>query len=646
MLAVRGSSRRGTLQNTTTEQEAAAPDVFKCTTTVTRGEKAEKHGGARNDPQVSQVSQSAPVPKHVGRAELMSRDADDISQAFATIHREPSPRPSLRRVKGVACLRDHYSNDALKPVENRASESMSRATSIRSSKHLSFRERMKAINDGDSGIYIPNSPDNFIENDQQEHRTKSPRRSTSHLLATHPSAAEHPCRNLITLDMLSQILHYHTTREMLRATLSRMGNENLVDSWLKLKAQKAAQAYADTALNELQEIPNEALSSDRPNKSNRLEGSLLDRLLNRGLPELLTEIVAAWLQSIPIRNALELRAADMESIAHSDSLFTDGRNIRKTIPNLLRSFCISDPKIEGNPINVTSKDLKPRESIREDELMYLKLPKNVEEYSTITAAYDEHGAPIYSLIISTPLLDSFGKIGNTLTSQVNISYFIQQHVSRTLSSQNTDEINEKAGLDLAIRDGTSKYHGSLEMLTTAIHLDNAYRRGSSVQPQQVRPINPSTTEAAARPVSFVDWMGIAHEESLKSRADPAEVHRSFRKLEDCTDLPELIKQVKFLYKDHFVMASSKSADLFEVTCISPSLHSSGTYAHNPFQYTAHSTFRWIVYEMRKKQDFAVKIKWGETRADKWLYCTPMLGPKMVCWVCILLDGDVINVWEE
>ncbi|KAI9714585.1 MAG: hypothetical protein M1812_006390 [Candelaria pacifica] len=644
MLAVRGSSRRrGTLQNTATAHGALVPQVNRSTTVRRPRERAGNSHRVVGDPQ---VLRSAPVSQHDVRvAEHLSPNADGIPRVFATINCGPSPQPSLRRVKGRACLRDPPSR-GLPTVNDRSSELVDSPTLGRVPQQPSFRDRVSASQDLDLGIHFPLDFERNIDSDQREPQITSPKQSKAHKITTPPSIAEHPCSDLITIDMLSQILHYHPTREKFRATLTRTSNERLIDLWLRLKAQKAAQAYADTVLNEGQDPPNSAPSSDHERKFDQLEEFLINRLLKEGLPELLTEVVDGWLQSEPIRNALELRAADLESIAHSDSLFTDGRNIQKTIPNLLRSFCISDPKVEGNPINVTSKDVMPRESIHEDELVYLNLPDDFEEYSSLTAAHDEYGSPIYSLIFSNPLQNEEGKTVHTLTSQINVSYFVQQHVRRTLLSQDADEVNEKDQLDLAIRHGTAKDKNSLEMLTTAIHLDDAYRRGPAVQAQQMRLTESTAAEAAKSSVSLVDWTEIALEESLKSCADPAEVNRSFNKLEDCTDTPELIRQIKILYQDHFILALSERSELYEVMCCSPCVYRNGQWFDDPFRYNSPDVFRWIMTELCKEQKFAVRIKWGESRADKWLYCTPMLGPEVECWVCILIDGDVPNMWED
>ncbi|KAI9705869.1 MAG: hypothetical protein M1836_005275 [Candelina mexicana] len=642
MLAVRGSSRGGSIQNPTTTQEASAPPVSERTTSYRHEAKMEKSQRARKD---WKVSRSAPAPKYVDRAEHLSPNPYGVPQVFATIICGPSQRPSLRRVKGKARLQNPQPSTLPKPFTSRDSAPSIKPTADGVFHPLSFRERMRAVNHVEFGLYVPDVPRSITDNDQNGGRLSSPEQSTAHAVASHLSTADHPCGDLITTSMLSRILHYHPTREMLRTSLARTGNERLIDSWLGLKAQKAAQAYADAPLSGFEKGYNNVLSSGHQSRFLELEKSLLDRLL-QGLPGLFTGIVDAWLQSTSIRIALELRAADVGSIAHSDSLFTDGRNVRRTIPNLLRSFCISDPNAEGNPINVTSKDVMPRESIHEDELLYLNLPANVEEYSTLTAAHDEHGNPIYSFIFSTPLQNETGKTVHILTSQIDISYFVQQHVSKTLSGQGTDGANEKPGLDLAIKYGTAKDEGSLEMLTTAIHLDDAYRRGPTVQPQQVRPANPTAADAATSSVSLVDWMEIALEESLKSCADPAEVNRSFNKLEDCTDVPELIKQIKMFYKEHFILAPSERPGMYEVMCLSPSLCTTEQFFNDPFKYTPSETSRWILAELNKEQSFAVRIKWGETRVDKWLYCTPMLGPEVDCWVCILIDGDVPNIWED
>ncbi|KAL8924330.1 MAG: hypothetical protein Q9208_004111 [Pyrenodesmia sp. 3 TL-2023] len=144
------------------------------------------------------------------------------------------------------------------------------------------------------------------------------------------------------------------------------------------------------------------------------------------------------------------------------------------------------------------------------------------------------------------------------------------------------------------------------------------------------------------------WLAIAYEEMEKSGvparrgkygrrswADPAPAAPHV----EAEQVPDVIKA---LHRDYFVIGFSSTPNPhFSITLLSPSLSARKEINHPGF-------LDWKKLEERlsKPQPFTTWVQWQTVQLPDKLYCVPMFGPDLVCWLCFLVDSDLPEIWPR
>ncbi|KAL8897759.1 MAG: hypothetical protein Q9207_007042 [Kuettlingeria erythrocarpa] len=143
------------------------------------------------------------------------------------------------------------------------------------------------------------------------------------------------------------------------------------------------------------------------------------------------------------------------------------------------------------------------------------------------------------------------------------------------------------------------------------------------------------------------WLAIAYEEMLKSGvprrgkygqrrwADPAPAVPHV----EAEQVPEVLKA---LHRDYFVIGfSSTPAPHFSITLVSPTLSARKEINHPGFL-----DWKGLEEQLSGPQPFITRVQWQSVQLPDKLYCIPMFGPDLVCWLCFLVDGDLPEIWPE
>ena len=133
------------------------------------------------------------------------------------------------------------------------------------------------------------------------------------------------------------------------------------------------------------------------------------------------------------------------------------------------------------------------------------------------------------------------------------------------------------------------------------------------------------------------WLEIAYEEMAKVRREmpPYPVPPYV----EAKGVPDLIK---LLHRDYFIIGLSDTAKLeFGITMVSPSLAASIEIHDADF-------LDWTSLRERlvKPQRFVTQVYWQSFGHKDKLYCIPMFGPGLVCWLCFLVDKDLPAIWPS
>ncbi|KAI9869712.1 MAG: hypothetical protein M1830_005190, partial [Pleopsidium flavum] len=281
----------------------------------------------------------------------------------------------------------------------------------------------------------------------------------------------------------------------------------------------------------------------------------------------------------------------------------------KDMPNLLRSFYINDHQLPGNPINVMSHDLMPPEDLKDGEGLFLDLARFRDESSELLTSQAADGEHEYHLVFAGDLVcQDTGQARYLLTAQVNVTRLLVPHILERISS-------------------------ALESnLATYSRTESELHREKNEDPWMP-----------------LDWFTIAQEEIEKATGNTRnkrfEKEKSRHPLET-SSVAGLIQTIKSLYKDYFVLRpSTTDRGYYEISYISRSLFESGEHIDGHLTHTRPEIIEEIGRVLAKGNELAVQIRWGLKGVDKWMYCVPMFGPNLNCWICTLVDGDLPNLWK-
>lgn len=278
----------------------------------------------------------------------------------------------------------------------------------------------------------------------------------------------------------------------------------------------------------------------------------------------------------------------------------------KKIPNFLRSFYINDTELPGNPINLVSRDLKPPGELKDGEGLFLDSVAFQHDSSELLTNCTANGDIEYHLVFSQDLISQeTGRARYQLTSQLNIT--------RLLSSDILESFSSALDCDLPLDE------------------DDEWES--------------------------LDWFTIAEEEVAKTTGRTGTKPRQNHEPKPTTKPPgsttPLRHTLKSLYKDYFILTPpplSTSHGFYEIAYLSPSLFQSGEYKPCPdrgggqLTHTPPETIGRLGRSLAEGKEVAVEVKWGVEGAGKWLFCSPLFGPGLGCWICFLIDAGVGDVW--
>lgn len=133
------------------------------------------------------------------------------------------------------------------------------------------------------------------------------------------------------------------------------------------------------------------------------------------------------------------------------------------------------------------------------------------------------------------------------------------------------------------------------------------------------------------------WLALAIEEMdalgirIRRRPKPGVSKRVFRK--DQLDLA--MDLIRGIHKDYFVLEPCNDEDACEITYTSPSLlesYGSGSQPADLFELLEH---------IRTGKKFYCDVTWD---GPKIAYCIPMKGQYVNCWLCFLVDINLLAIW--
>ncbi|KAI9817212.1 MAG: hypothetical protein M1827_001325 [Pycnora praestabilis] len=443
-----------------------------------------------------------------------------------------------------------------------------------------------------------------------------------------------PCGDLLSVETLEDILQYHSARERLRSALEiiESGKSALIDLWLAGKTRKTAGRYADNLMNEIRETPN-ILLVDPAGQLPSLEYTILMSFQGQGLSTLIYSAIGQMMESTIVQDAMDRSITSQDPTGYAGPQHQCLNNSKTTFPNLFKSFYITDPTIEGNPIKLASQDLLPSSETSEEESWFLSMPEESEESCDLLTETDNQGNRAYSLVFTTSLVDQeTGQCRYFLAPHVDITQLIRQQIIDNLSAKDILSPVVRTPLDKAIQRASKSGDGSR----------STSRNTTPTKPAQK--IMESNEEEAS---AAVDWLDIAHEEKLRAtREAPNRTHQAISKTPTSTDtlspssFAAAITHLKSLHRDYFILAPSRSG-FYEISYVSPSIFASQEYVNGHFTHTPEDVVRHLGGGLSRQEPLAIKIRWGEKGVEKEMYCCPMFGPKgqMGCWLCLLTEGD-------
>ncbi|KAL8671057.1 MAG: hypothetical protein Q9168_004428 [Polycauliona sp. 1 TL-2023] len=132
------------------------------------------------------------------------------------------------------------------------------------------------------------------------------------------------------------------------------------------------------------------------------------------------------------------------------------------------------------------------------------------------------------------------------------------------------------------------------------------------------------------------WLTIAYEEM-----DKAGIRQTYPRREmqsTCTDAEQGIETLRSLNRDYLIIGITKERD-FGITMVSPTLQASKDVRGKDFL-----DFARLSSQLNTPQRFVTRVKWQTAGQRDVLYCVPMSGPHLVCWLCFLVSSELPNLW--
>ena len=259
-------------------------------------------------------------------------------------------------------------------------------------------------------------------------------------------------------------------------------------------------------------------------------------------------------------------------------------DLGRCVPQILKMFYIVDLQFIGHPISVASKDLVPRYSLCPDEAHFFN-----EEY-----------------------------IDQPWQIQVS-SYFGQEKISIVLQGD--------------LYPVSTFQNGATHRFIAAVDLT-----------EFVESVRSSEDDIwVSRAQSPDIWLNLALEEMRINGLnieDPPIRYTSHRKRNMSNKkkwLDLAMDLIKDIYQDYFILGLSDTTEgVYEITHVSQSIVDLDEQTKKPPDLTP------LAAGLAHGRCFSSEIVWGETGR---VYCIPMFGPELNCWLCFIVDGSLPLLWE-
>ena len=250
--------------------------------------------------------------------------------------------------------------------------------------------------------------------------------------------------------------------------------------------------------------------------------------------------------------------------------------IRRCVPQMLRTFCVTDLQFPGYPIGVVSKDLLPRHDLSCDEAHYLGEEPSKEASQICVETRD--GRKTYRATLQEDLYTC----GN---------------YKRT----------------------THRYIGYVDLTKIVESV-----RFGETDIWKWEPLLPDP------------WLQTAHEymrEDGHSIQDPP-IRYETKKVSKGVCLDTAMELIDSLYRDCFVFGYNSRGE-FETTHVSKSVLDLACRDHSPPDLSD------LAPGFVSGECFYHDVFWG---TPKRLYCIPMFGPNLNCWLCFMVDRSLPALW--
>lgn len=186
-----------------------------------------------------------------------------------------------------------------------------------------------------------------------------------------------------------------------------------------------------------------------------------------------------------------------------------------------------------------------------------------------------------------------------------------------------------------------------------MHYDGQKMQGFTVAGTLVD-VKDTTARASYRWVGLVDltkfmrgldediWLTVAYEEM-----DKAGIRRTSGKSRACPDIANplasadnLGEVIQTLHRDYFIIGVTENRN-WSITMVSPTLSASKD-VRRPGFLDIHS----ITDQLNVPLGFTTRVNWSMPGLHDRLYCIPMSAPKLVCWLCFLVDNELPDLWPS
>ncbi|KAL8733012.1 MAG: hypothetical protein Q9166_002410 [cf. Caloplaca sp. 2 TL-2023] len=139
------------------------------------------------------------------------------------------------------------------------------------------------------------------------------------------------------------------------------------------------------------------------------------------------------------------------------------------------------------------------------------------------------------------------------------------------------------------------------------------------------------------------WLSIAYEEMDKAgirQTYPRPGSSTARISSPPSEAEQAIELIRSLHRDYFIIGISGTHEReFNITMVSPTLYACKALRRPEFLNVPKLRSR-----LKIPQRFITGVKWQTAGLRDKVYCIPMSGPHLVCWLCFLVDSGLPDIW--